>query len=95
MSAYLIVQGSIEDEAQFQIFRQAVVPFIASFGAKQLARYGRVEILEGEHDRRPLIMYEFPSMDAIHAFWDSPDYIQIKELRDGAAALNVWAFPGV
>ena len=55
---------------------------------------GKVEVLEGEHDTRPVVMFEFPSMEAIHAFWNSPDYVPIKKLRDGAATLNVWAFPG-
>ena len=51
-------------------------------------------VLEGEHDTRPVVMFEFPSMEAIHAFWNSPDYVPIKKLRDGIATLNVWAFPG-
>ena len=34
-------------------------------------------------------------MDAIHAFWNSPDYVPIKKLREGIATINVWAFPGV
>jgi uncharacterized protein (DUF1330 family) len=40
-------------------------------------------------------MFEFPSMDAIRAFWHSPDYVPIKTLREGIATINVWAFPGV
>ncbi len=38
-------------------------------------------------------MFEFPDMAAIHAFWNSPDYIPIKKLREGIATLNIWAFP--
>jgi uncharacterized protein (DUF1330 family) len=43
----------------------------------------------------PSTQFEFPDMDAIRAFWDSPDYVPIKKLREGIATLNVWAFPGV
>jgi uncharacterized protein (DUF1330 family) len=71
------------------------VPFIANFGGRLVARGAKVEVLEGEHDTRPVVMFEFPSMDAIHAFWDSPDYVPIKKLREGIATINVWAFPGV
>ena len=46
------------------------------------------------HDERPVVMFEFPDMDAIHAFWNSPDYVQIKKLREGIATLNIWAFAG-
>jgi uncharacterized protein (DUF1330 family) len=95
MPAYLVVQSTINDEAQYQKYRQAVVPFIASFGGRLVARGGKVEVLEGEHDARPVVMFEFPNMDAIHAFWNSPDYVPIKKLREGIATLNIWAFPGV
>lgn len=37
-------------------------------------------------------MFEFTSMEAIHRFWGSPDYVPIKKLREGAATINVWAF---
>jgi uncharacterized protein (DUF1330 family) len=95
MSAYLIVQSTVADEPQYQKYREAVAPFIASFGGKIAARGAKVEILEGEHDKRSVVMFEFPTMDAIHAFWNSPDYVPIKKLRDGIATLNVWAFAGV
>ncbi|WP_426434490.1 DUF1330 domain-containing protein [Bradyrhizobium genosp. P] len=38
-------------------------------------------------------MFEFPTMEAIHAFWDSPDCVPIKKLREGAATAG--HFPGV
>jgi uncharacterized protein (DUF1330 family) len=94
MPAYFIVQSTIKDEAQFQTYRQAVVPFIAGFGGRLVARGAKVEVFEGEHDTRPVVMFEFPSMDAIRAFWNSPDYVPIKKMREGIATINVWAFPG-
>ena len=95
MSAYFIVQATIKDEPQYQRYREAVVPFIAKFGRKIAARGAKVGVLEGEHDTRSVVMFEFPSMEAIHAFWNSPDYVPIKKLREGIATINVWAFPGV
>jgi uncharacterized protein (DUF1330 family) len=95
MPAYFIVQATVTDEPRFLKYREAVVPFIASFGGKFAARTAKVEVFEGEHDTRPVVMFEFPSMEAIHAFWNSPDSVPIKKLREGAATINVWAFPGV
>ena len=94
MPAYFVVQGTINDEPKFQKYREAIVPFIARFGGKLVAAYGKVEVLEGEHDTHPVVMFEFPSMDAIHAYWHSPEYTPIKKLRESAATLNIWAFPG-
>jgi uncharacterized protein (DUF1330 family) len=42
-----------------------------------------------------MVIFEFPSMDAIHAFWNSPDYVPVKKIRQGAATLDVWAVAGV
>ena len=95
MPAYMVVQSTVSDDARFQEYRQAVVPFIASFGGKLVARGAKVDVLEGEHDTRPVVMFEFPSIDAIHAFWNSPDYVPIKKIREGAATIDVWAFAGV
>ena len=94
MPAFFIVQAAIIDEVQYQKYREAVVPFIAKFGGKLTARRAQVEVFEGEHDTRPVVMFEFPSMDAIRSFWNSPDYPAIKKLREGAATINAWAFPG-
>jgi uncharacterized protein (DUF1330 family) len=94
MAAYFVVQATVTDEPRFQKYREAVVPFIAKFGGKVVAKGAKVTVLEGAHDTRPVVMFEFPTMEAIHAFWDSPDYVPIKKMREGIATIDLWAFPG-
>lgn len=93
MTAYMIVQSKISDEEQFGKYRQAVLPLIEHFGGKHV-RGGTVELLEGHQDDRRVALFEFPSMEAIHQFWNSPEYVPVKELRRGAAVLEIWAVPG-
>jgi len=69
MAAYFIVQSTISDEARYQKYREAVVPLMARFGAKIIVRGAQVEALEGTARGRRMVIFEFPSMDAIHAFW--------------------------
>lgn len=95
MAAYFIVQSTINDEQRYQEYRNAVVPLIERFGGKFVVRGGKVEALEGSHDGRRMVVFEFPSMDAIHAFWNSPEYVPVKKIRQGAATLDIWAVPGV
>ena len=96
MSAYMIVQIAITDEGRWQKYREAVAPLITRMGGKYVVRGGKVETLEGRpHDGRRMVMFEFPSMDAVHAFWNSPDYVPIKKLRERAAVLDIWAVEGV
>jgi len=94
MTAYMIVQSTISNEEQFGKYRRAVLPLIERFGGKHL-RGGAVELLEGHQDERRIALFEFPSMEAIHDFWNAPEYIPVKELRRGAAVLEIWAIPGV
>ena len=95
MAAYLMVQATINNDTQFLKYREAVIPLIMKFGGKVVVRGGKVEVLEGQPDGRPMVVFEFPSMETIHAFWTSPQYVPVKAIRDGAATLNVWAVPGV
>ncbi len=87
MTAYMIVQSVITDEEQYGSYRKAVVPLIEAFRGKQL-RGGKVTLLEGHQDERRIALFEFPSIEAIYAFWNSPDYVPVKELRRSAATLE-------
>ena len=95
MPAYFIVQSTITDEGQYQKYRDAVIPMMMKHGAKIIVRGAKVEALEGHHDGRRMVILEFPSMDAIRAFWNSPEYIPVKKIREGAAKLDVWVVEGV
>ena len=95
MAAYFMVQSTINDEKQYQKYREAVGPLITKFGGKALIRGGKVEVLEGQPEGRSMVVMEFPSMDAIRAFWNSSEYAPVKALRQGVATLNVWAVPGI
>ena len=66
--AYLIVHAKISDEVQYAKYRTAVVPLIAEFGGEHIARGGSTELLEGPPDSGRPVIFEFPSLEAIHAF---------------------------
>ena len=95
MPAYMFVQIKITDPDKFARYREAVPPVVAAFGGRHIARGGDVAVLEGSHDGRRLVLFEFPSVEAIQRFWDSAEYAKVKPLRENAAALDVWAVPGV
>ena len=95
MPAYLMVQIKISDEAAWPAYRAAVGPCAAKFGGRYVVRGAAVEVLEGTHDGRSLVVFEFPMIEAVRSFWQSPDYAQVKALREGIATLDVWAVPGV
>ncbi len=94
MPAYLLIEGTITDRDRWTDYRNTVVPLIARFGGKHLTRGGGVERLEGGRDRWTIALFEFSSMEAIHEFWNSPEYGPVRTMRQGAAKLDIWAVPG-
>jgi uncharacterized protein (DUF1330 family) len=95
MPAYMIVQLEVTDAAKFAAYREAVPAVVEAFGGRYLVRGGTVEVLEGSHDGRRLVVFEFPSVDAIKRFWMSPEYAKVKPLRENAAEVDAWVVPGV
>jgi uncharacterized protein (DUF1330 family) len=64
-------------------------------GVRFHIRGGSVEMLEGSNNVRRLVVFEFPSMEVIRSVWHSPEYAEVKRLREGSGELDVWAVPGV
>jgi uncharacterized protein (DUF1330 family) len=93
VSALLIIQASVLRKEGYKAYQAAVRPLIESRGGKLRATGVELEVLEGAHDGRRLVVFEFPSMDAIRRFWHSPEYEKVKTLRKDAARIDVWAVP--
>jgi uncharacterized protein (DUF1330 family) len=95
MPAYMIVQSTVSNGDVYQKYREAVVPLIAQFGGRFIVRGAKVDVLEGHHDGRRMVIFEFPSLETIHSFWNSPEYVDVKKIRERAAVLDIWAVEGV
>ena len=95
MPAYMIVQIKITRQDGWEPYRAEVSKLFAEHGGRYLVRGGEVEVLEGSHDGRRIIVFEFPSMEVIRSVWNSPEYARVKKLREGLGELDVWAVPGV
>lgn len=93
MAALLVIQASVSDREQYKKYQVAVRPLIQAHGGKLKASGVGLEVLEGGHDGRRLVVFEFDSMNAIREFWRSPAYSKVKPLREGAARIDVWAVP--
>lgn len=97
MAALFIIQATVSrDPVERQHYREyqaQVQPLIAAHGGRLRATGGELEVLEGSHDGRRLVVFEFPSMQALHGFWHSPQYAVLKTLRANAAQVDAWAVP--
>jgi len=83
--AYLIASVDVKDPVRYADYRNMVMPTIAAYGGRFLARGGKVEILEGDWQPRRLVIVEFPSVERAKAWWSSPEYADAKALRQATS----------
>ena len=95
MTAYLIVQIDVTDQAAFDAYRQQVPATLAAHGGKYLVRGGAMHRLEGEWAYERVVVVEFPSAAEAKAWYDSPDYVAPKALRQSASRSNIILVEGV
>ena len=64
-------------------------PIIAQFGGRYLVRGGAVTELEGNPGLQRVVILQFDTMDALKAFYFSPEYTAAKAVREAAATADV------
>lgn len=94
MTAYLLIRLEIHDKARFLRYAEAARGIAPRYGARYLATGRPAEVLEGDGVTSPIVLTEWPSADAIRAFWRSPEYRAAAKLRDGAATVSATIIEG-
>ena len=82
MAAYLIAEHVITDAAKFDEYRTKVGPMIAGYGGRYLTKGGSHKLPEGGHwQPERVVIIEFPDMDRLNAWYNSPEYAPLIALR--------------
>lgn len=95
MTAYLLLDIDIHDKAQYEIYKRDVPPFVAKHGGVYIARGGEHEVLEGSWQPTRLVLFRFPSRQAIRNLMADPEYQSLKAIRHAAATSHLVAFDGL
>lgn len=91
---YLLFRSEFPDKEAIRPYGRAVVPLAARFGGRFIVLADAPEPLEGSPDTRRIVILEFPSLEAARAFWTSPDYAEVKKLREGVGTVEAILFEG-
>ncbi len=91
MAAYMIVTAKIADRDAFiSGYGAAAAKLVARFGGRYILRGPGATLLEGEFgDGASMVISEWDTREAALAFWNSPEYADVKRLRDGIADVQV------
>lgn len=91
MPTYMIITATISDRAAFMAgYGVKAAALVEQFGGKYLMRAPGVQLLEGGFGNGgSVVISEWPSMDAARTFWNSPEYAEVRKLREGVAECQV------
>lgn len=95
MTAYMLVDLDIHDLAGFADYRAKVPEFIAKYGGEYIVRGGEFDVIEGDWTPHRLVLFKFPSRQAIRDMFADPDYKKLAEVRFKTSKSIVVAVDGV
>jgi uncharacterized protein (DUF1330 family) len=95
MPAYLIADIEVTDPVGYDEYKKRVPAVIAVHGGRYLARGGASEVLEGTWRPKRSAIIEFPNLASMKAFWESPEYQPLREIRERSAKSNLVVIEGL
>ena len=91
---YWIARVDVRDPERYKDYVTAAKPAFEKYGAHFLARGGRYERLEGQVRARNVVI-EFPSLEAAHDCYHSPEYQIAAAIRQEVADAEMVIVEGV
>ncbi len=82
MSALVIAEVIIRDAEAFEEYRTSVPAIVAAFGGEYIARGAMPAMLEGTAPLRRITIFRFKDVAQAKAWYDSPEYKPMRELRE-------------
>jgi len=95
MPAYLIADMNVTDAAGYEEYKRLAPPAIQKYGGRYLARGGETETLEGDWSPARLVIVEFATLEKAKAFYDSPEYREAREAREGTGKFRMVVTEGI
>ena len=85
MAIYAIFDVDIHDAAAYEEYKKQVPALITKHGGEYLARGAGFEVLVGDWQPTRIVIFRWPSREAMEAFDGDPDYQELKALRLSAS----------
>ena len=95
MSAYIIADVTVTNEAQMVKYREWSTLAMQEFGAEVLVRGGSPSILEGAWRPQRVVVLKFRDRATAQAYYDSATYSQARRVREGAGSIDMILVDGV
>ncbi|WP_067824952.1 DUF1330 domain-containing protein [Actinomadura kijaniata] len=89
MSAYVVVNIDVLDERAALAYAAVAQRSVLDHGGRYLVAGPTPEPVEGTWDSGRFVVIEFPDMDRVREWYDSPEYRRAREIREGAMRVRM------
>ncbi|GAA1579620.1 DUF1330 domain-containing protein [Actinomadura kijaniata] len=89
MSAYVVVAIDVLDERAALAYAAVAQRSVLDHGGRYLVAGPTPEPVEGAWDSGRFVVIEFPDMDRVREWYDSPEYRRAREIREGAMRVRM------
>lgn len=95
MSAYLIAYVDVTNPQQYEAYKKLSTHAMQIHGAQVCVRGGTVKVLEGDWSPERMVVLKFTDMQSAQAFYNSPEYNQARQAREGASVMRMVIVEGL
>ena len=95
MSGYIIAHVQVTNPTQYEEYKKWSTLAMKAHNAEVCVRGGQVQLLEGDWAPERVVILKFPTFAAAKAFYETPEYLQAREARAGAAIMRMIAVEGL
>jgi uncharacterized protein (DUF1330 family) len=95
MAVYFIVDVTIDDPQSYAEYSKQVGPMVARYGGRFLVRGGVTSTVEGDWQLQRLVVIEFTDTEHFRAWYDSPEYTEVRTIRFQASTARAVLAQGV
>lgn len=95
MSAYIVVDTKIHNEAEYEEYKKLAKPIVEKYGGVYLARGGTLDLRETElWTPTRIVIVQFPDRESAQRFLDSDEYAPVQPLRQKNAECTLFIVDG-
>ena len=85
MAVYFVVDVNVQDPQSYAEYSKQVGPMVARYGGRFLVRGGATETIEEDWQPQRLVILEFADTEHFRAWYDSPEYTELRATRFNAS----------
>lgn len=78
---HFIAHFTVTDRDGYHQYEKGFFPVLKPYGAKFITYDDDVTVLEGEREAGRTVIIQFPSMDVLMEWWNSPEYRALAAIR--------------